>query len=320
MLITAIVMVVVLAVALTTSSLAWFSATQSNVTASGGSFTASTATGSGVNIAISKSLEGFSNSVELDKASKTQAMLPLCLNTALTTSLAEDDPIVKFDTAEVNNAFFQKKSIQSYDFKLDYVNTISETGENKVAVTPKNTSKPFYYDAIYLVNYDQSNELRSISLSLDCTLSKGSNTDNLAFPVAMIRISRSGTGKNEWTEVEHFVLVLDTKNSGTYTIHDLRSLKTNESVKDYSDELLTSKALPVNYDVEPVTVDETSKIFVENISIDFTNNGADNGLAVAGGEFAKIDILMWFDGNGLNASSQQTIANFNIKIDGPDNA
>lgn len=57
MLITTIVMMLVLAVALTTSSLAWFTASQATVSATGGTFTATTA-GSATNIGLAQATDG----------------------------------------------------------------------------------------------------------------------------------------------------------------------------------------------------------------------------------------------------------------------
>jgi flagellar basal body-associated protein FliL len=56
MFITTIVMMLVLAIALTTSSLAWFSSSQGSVTANAAEFTAGTADGTSVNLKIRSDL------------------------------------------------------------------------------------------------------------------------------------------------------------------------------------------------------------------------------------------------------------------------
>lgn len=313
MLITAIVMVVVLAVALTTSSLAWFSATQSNVTASGGSFTASTATGSGVNIAISNDMVSFKSKINLDKLDT--ALIPMCVNTSLTTSLEGTDlsKQVMLDTAEVNNNYFKESTINTCDVKLDY------TDGNRVIASTLASTKHYYYDAIYLVNYDQSNTLDSITLNLSGNISHeaGSKATEYATPVSLIRVSRSGNGEN-WSQVNFFVVVLDGSNA--YTVYDLRSL---DGSADYSEDLLTAKATTSieNIHSTVATKAEGFMTFEANEMVfDFSNGGEGTGLAAGGTEFAKIDILMWFDGNGLNSNSQQTKVEFNVEIKGPDNA
>lgn len=314
MLITAIVMVVVLAVALTTSSLAWFSATQNNVTASGGSFTASTATGSGVNIAISNDMVSFKSKINLDKLDT--GLIPMCVNTGLATTLGGTNlsKQVMLDTAEVNNNYFKENTIHGYDIQLDY------TDGNRVIASTLTSTSQYYYDAIYLVNYDQSNALDSITLNISGTISheSGSKATEYATPVSLIRVSRSGNGEN-WSQVNFFVVVLDGSNA--YTVYDLRSLDGSE---DYSDDLLTSKATPSSDDnihgSHATTAEGFMTFEASDMVFNFSNGSEGTGLAAGGTEFAKIDILMWFDGNGLNSSSQQTKVEFNVEIKGPENA
>ncbi len=313
MLITAIVMVVVLAVALTTSSLAWFSATQNNVTASGGSFTASTATGSGVNIAISNDMVSFKSNINLDKPAT--AMIPMCVNSKIADTLGGSDlsKQIMLDTAEVNNNYFKESTIYGYDIKLDY------TDGNKVIASTLASTNQYYYDAIYLTNYDQSNALDTITLNLSGTISHadGSKSIDLASPIALIRVSRSGNGEN-WSQVGFFVIVLD--GSQNYTVYDLRSL---DGSADYSDDLLTTKALPSNdnthTDIITNKINDAIEFTAKDIVFNFASGNL-SGLAAGGNEIAKIDILMWFDGNGLNSSSQQTKVEFDIEIKGPEGA
>ena len=79
------------------------------------------------------------------------------------------------------------------------------------------------------------------------------------------------------------------------------------------DDLLTSSALAnADTDVTGAVVDgkfEVTATFV------FDTELAD-GLAINATEIAKIDVLMWYDGNGLKDSTSGTLTAFDLTISG----
>lgn len=309
MLITAIVMVVVLAVALTTSSLAWFSATQNNVTASGGSFTASTATGKNVNIAISDTIKRNGSS-SMTLATPSIKMAPACLNQKLSETLMSEDNSnaqIKLDTAQINRLHFKAADIKQEVLTLDVADS------EGIADTNISSGELYYYDAIYIQNNDEVNLLDKITVTIESKIEQNVDSTKSATPVALLRLSRSGETNDSWTQVDCFVAVLD--GSGNYTVYDLNSLK---GLEEYSEGLRTSLAKKETIEcVVPTIPKETDN--TKNISsytFDFTKDGSVDGLAAGCEEWAKLDILMWFDGCTLDASSQQTLVNFDIKIEG----
>ena len=298
MLITSIVMVVVLAVALTTSSLAWFSATQSTVTAESGEFTAATTKSGNVNIAISKSLSSFKDKVQLDR--QTTTLIPVCLNSDLAT-LLNNASTIKFDTAKVQNEYFQPTSINQKTILLDTANG---------AVNSAESTDFYYYDSIYLVNYDATSALKKINITVSGSLTKGEGIDALATPVAIIRLTSRGISTDEsWANQQYVVLCLD--GSGNYTVCDLFTHKAENDDNMYSDTYLAASCKKeTNYGINTVTYTAENGKFSSSISFDNVN------LAAGGKGFAKIDILMWLDGNTLDATTQKMVTNFALEITG----
>lgn len=291
-------MVVVLAVALTTSSLAWFSATQSTVTAESGKFTAATTTSGNVNIAISKSLSSFKDKVQLD--TPTTTLIPVCLNSDIATLLTSDS-IIKFDTAKVQNEYFQPTSIDQKSILLDTANG---------AVSNTESTDYYYYDSIYLVNYDATSALKKINITVSGSLVKGDGIDALATPVAIIRLTTRGISTDEpWANQQYVVLCLD--GTGNYTVCDLYSHRAETDDKMYSDTYLASACKKeANAGLNTVTYTADKGTFTSSISFDNVN------LAAGGKGFAKIDILMWLDGNTLDATTQKMVTNFALEITG----
>ena len=289
MLITTIVMMLVLAVALTTSSLAWFSASQNNVTATGGSFTAATSTATGVNIAISDELASYRGSMSL--ATAPTGLKPMCLKEEPTSGH------VYFNGALMNGPHFKADSV--------YIDDIDLT----TATHEKLSTENYYYDTIYLVNLDQTNALKQISIKVSAEITQSASGKTTAIPVALLRVSRKTPAAGEWTAVGYQILVLNA--DGKYTIKDMSGFG---SISDTThDDLLTSSALAnADTDVTGAVVDgkfEVTATFV------FDTELAD-GLAINATEIAKIDVLMWYDGNGLKDSTSGTLTAFDLTISG----
>lgn len=309
MLITAIVMVVVLAVALTTSSLAWFSATQNNVTASGGSFTASTgSSSSNVNISLSRDMTSWKNGISLLKQGID--MLPVCVNKPNESAVFEGDfNSFKLDTGRTVNAYFKPDTIAQQEVLLD--NTFDSEGN----FIPKESSNNahYYQDAILLVN-NETAILKNLDIEIKTTIKRIAVSAEFATPVAMIRVSKLGSDKKSWTQLDSNVLVLNEIN-GKYIVYDLFSLYEANSDFDY---------LIDDYSINNATNSTQSSSYSPSISdsdnLEMTADGVitlslgDEGLSV--NDIVKIDIVMWYDGNGLSTYSQKTITNFDLTITG----
>lgn len=309
MLITAIVMVVVLAVALTTSSLAWFSATQNNVTASGGSFTASTgSSSSNVNISLSRDMTSWKNGISL--LGQGIDMLPVCVNKPNESAVFEGDfNSFKLDTGRTVNAYFKPDTIAQQEVLLD--NTFDSEGN----FIPKESSNNahYYQDAILLVN-NETAILKNLDIGIKTTITRIAESAEFATPVAMIRVSKLGSDKKSWTQLDSNVLVLNEIN-GKYIVYDLFSLYEANSDFDY---------LIDDYSINNATNSTQSSSYSPSISssdnLEMTADGVitlslgDEGLSV--NDIVKIDIVMWYDGNGLSTYSQKTITNFDLTITG----
>ena len=179
MLITTIVMMLVLAVALTTSSLAWFSASQQTVTANGGTFTARAVDSTNVNIALADALDGtWSNSIAL--ASYNPTMDPACPTAEISTS------------ADLTSLTFHSARIQDGKFQVDANNKLGNQtvtfSKNEVAQAQTEgadfTSAQVYTNSIYVISYDDINKLGSLDVSLKAKLEKD------AVPVVYVRMTK----------------------------------------------------------------------------------------------------------------------------------
>lgn len=310
MLITAIVMVVVLAVALTTSSLAWFSATQNNVTASGGSFTASTgSSASNVNISLSRDMSSWKNGIAL--LQQSTEMLPVCVNKPTENAVFEGDfDSFKLDTGKTVNAYFKPDTIAQQEVLLD--NTFD--GENYIPKGNSNQSH-YYQDAILLIN-NETAVLRNLEFAIKTTITKTSETAEFANPIALIRVSKLDSANKSWTQLDAEVITLSEVN-GRYIVYDLYSLYNANSDFDY---------LIDNYAIINATTSTQSSSYNPTVSaptddgLKMTSNGTitlslgDDGLSNK--DIVKIDIVMWYDGNGLNTYSQNTVTEFDLTITG----
>lgn len=300
MLITAIVMVVVLAVALTTSSLAWFSATQNDVTAANGTFTAATQSAENVNIAISKTTSGYAASCNLDKANI--ALMPVALKSQLN---FETESKISFNSAKVTGSHFDpSEEMISNSGDIDLNDDDGSTDEAK-----SNTYA--YRDTVYLVNYDSQNALSKLTIKLDTTLTAVEGK-TLPIPVVLLKVSRGSVGS--WTNVGYIVFVLDStaSPSANYTVYDF--VTNMQGKTPLSEEVSTSKVNRVAGSTNALgTLATKNKDGSFTASNDFT---FENGLGVNATEICKIDVVMWFDGEALSSGSQGAAASFNLTFTG----
>ena len=296
MLITAIVMVVVLAVALTTSSLAWFSASQNDVTATGGSFKAAKTSSDNVNIAISDTLGNFRSTGSL--STKTGPLLPACPTAQINTFPSE--------------MIFNSRRVIGGNFSMDANGLENETinfDVDKGGETVTSDDAQFYYqDALYVVNYDDTTAVNSITLNIESKVTAATGFEK-ATPFMLVRLAkRSAVTDSPWSEVGYNVVKLDTTADG-YIAYDFADLTASADVKQSSQ---TQANIEANRFPAVVSTAETKENFDLVASLTFSNLA----LAVSAGEYLKIDIVMWFDGAALNASTQQTNVAFMMTVTG----
>lgn len=303
MLITSIVMVVVLAVALTTSSLAWFSASQNDVTAVNGTFTAATQSAENVNIAISKTTSGYAASCDLDKANIS--LMPVALKSQLNFDTVDTESKISFNSAKVTGSHFDPSE-----------NMISDSGDINLndddgSTDAAKSNAYAYRDTVYLVNYDSQNALSKLTIKLDTTLTAAEGK-TLPIPVVLLKVSRGTVGS--WTNVGYIVFVLDSTDSPSakYTVYDfVTNMKGKTAL---SEEVSTSKVNRVSG-----TTNATGTLATKNEDGSFTASNDftfENGLAVNATEICKIDVVMWFDGEALSSGSQGAAASFNLTFTG----
>jgi|GEM_PF-3878521 len=207
MFITTIVMMLVLAVALTTSSLAWFSSANSSVTATAATFTAKTKSDS-VALKISNTQNNFGNSIALYKteannnvvtsiSQKLQPLIPVnplvSANGVIENGWKGAGVTHKIEGGEdvtvqpsyngyvwPNKIDFNSAELDGNgNFKIDKstdVNTFNITG-----YTDNNVEKyPFFYKSFYIKNADQVTSIDNLvfDVKVDMTADAGEYTAN----------------------------------------------------------------------------------------------------------------------------------------------
>lgn len=168
MLITTIVMMLVLAVALTTSSLAWFSASQANVTATGGQFTAETA-GTAANIGVANSINAtnWKSTSPMEVFSESDLMPVVAINElpiSLAAPLSESKTLA---TLKDENAFNGANYMDAGDTQWFPLNTANPATNYALGSQG--------HHAIYANNLDK-NSTTITSLTVKLTLATTSET------------------------------------------------------------------------------------------------------------------------------------------------
>lgn len=181
MFITTIVMMLVLAVALTTSSLAWFSSANISVTASSATFYARTNAGSNVSLKISRTtgtwltsipLVGGSDSGSMVGVIPTKALVPTVDTAPTFTGLTNQDNSPRavtwadykwdgnmvFNSAKINNE--TSKFVITAAGTPNEVTTIGADGFTKTG------SAGVYYDNFFIYNADKIADINALTFSL----------------------------------------------------------------------------------------------------------------------------------------------------------
>lgn len=125
----------------------------------------------------------------------------------------------------------------------------------------------------------------------------------------LVRLAkRSAEADSPWNEVAYKVVKLDTTADG-YIAYDFANLTASSDGKQSSE---TQANIEENRFTAVTSTAEPSENFDLVASLTFS----DLALAVSAREYLKIDIVMWFDGAALNASTQQTNVAFMMTVTG----
>jgi len=180
MFITTIVMMLVLAVALTTSSLAWFSSANISVTANAATFYASTNAGTNVSLKISRTTGTWDTKIQLKSGSDagsmvgvipTKALVPTVAEAPTFTGLTKQDksprPVTWADYKWDGNMVFNSAKINNETSTF----VIAETGANAVTTIgadgfAKMGSTGVYYDNFFIHNADKIADINALTFSL----------------------------------------------------------------------------------------------------------------------------------------------------------
>lgn len=167
MFITTIVMMLVLAVALTTSSLAWFSASNASVTASSATFKAQAAS-SNVNLKISKTPNSWGNSIKLASGNTEGSMDPLIPTAALVPTYSDGNYI--WNSAIVLNG--ASASLGSF--------VIDDSNKPNVPQVSRGGSNGFYYDYFYIHNADAQTSINELYFEVQSQTKVGEDSSDTA--------------------------------------------------------------------------------------------------------------------------------------------
>lgn len=154
MFITTIVMMLVLAVALTTSSLAWFSATNASVTAAAATFKAQAAS-SNINLKISKTTSSWGNTINLTSGDMTSGSMEALIPTEALKPTYDSGYVWK-PTVQLNGAKVGSES----KFIIDDANPVSNPDVTRGA------SNGYYYDYFYIHNADSQTPINKLNFKV----------------------------------------------------------------------------------------------------------------------------------------------------------
>ena len=293
MLITTIVMMLVLAVALTTSSLAWFSASQATVTASGGSFTASTSN-KVVALGISKSNGDFGDSITFADLAKTE-MQPLCMTTELKTAL---------DTPATTVADAQALNLNSVLVKtVGGIESFVTKNEEDTSVVTTVTLESVKLSSVYVTNLEQGAVVKDLKVNVNVTIPSKSNR-----LVILGTYSDVPGNANEGVIKGYFVLVVSSSGTQTYTIHTFGDSDHHQTITNSNGwQTAATKAITVS----SAAADSYELVKeITGVNLQPSSNTAEDAIHTL-----RFDLYAWYDGVDLKSttSGAETLVNFQFE-------
>lgn len=285
MLITTIVMLLVLAVALTTSSLAWFTASQATVTATGGQFTATTSN-SVVALGISDTNYDFGPSMEFRAKSD---MNPLCMTDELKSALDEKQHTTALEALNLNGVLVKTvNGIETF-----YVGNIdnSKLSDNKLS-------------PVYVTNQEQGSVVKDVKVAAHVTAPDKAN--NLVMLITYSKVA----GNDETSNIEgYFVLVVSSiSGKTTYTVHTF-------SEDDNGTAITTASGWTENADTH-INGDSGDGEYtlvgtVSGIDLQPTSNTAEDAVHTV-----RFDIYAWYDGVELKSTTSGAVTYVDFQFEG----
>lgn len=285
MLITTIVMMLVLAVALTTSSLAWFSASQATVTANNGTFTAKTA-GSAANIGVASALDATNWKSSADMTvTGSNALVPLCAIAALPQNLTADLEKAK-TLADIADA--------------ELLNGANFLNDGSVQWFPLNTGNELYKKAL-------SSQANSVIFA--------KNLDNNGTNVTTLKVTLTITSDTVNAAAPNFYIVLST-GDGTSVLRTAVISKVNGYVAFDFSSASSSESNPlllsaVDSDANRQTADIVSIENTQNASqsVTFTN------LEWTPGTVYAVHVYAWYEGETLDVTTDGCTHEYKLDLE-----
>ena len=218
LLITSIVMMLVVAVALSTATYAWFTSS-TRVDAQAVTLTAATMGGEAILITHNADGSGASDHIELAETAKTLYPATPVAKTAFTTGLAAAY------TAAASAASGQEAAAFATSFETQFQNLLNDGSGGYVVPTLTGTDASYYMDTFYVFNYGfQSTTLVP---TVNITYDSSSNTATMAAKSARIAIiERVGTEVTLNTSIA--------SNLGSYSIKGIWQFDTSANAAVYT--------------------------------------------------------------------------------------
>ena len=292
MLITTIVMMLVLAVALTTSSLAWFSASQATVTASGGSFTASTSNNV-VALGISMTNGDFGDSISFADLAKTE-MKPLCMTTELKRALDTSDTTVAAAQALFLNSVLVKtvNGVESF---------LTKNGEESSVTTV--TLESVKLSSVYVTNLEQGAVVKDLEVNVNVTVPSTSNR------LVILGTYSDVLGSNDTGVIKgYFVLVVSSSTVQTYTVHTFGDSDHNTPITNSNSwQEGATKAITVSSAAESYELVKT----IAGVNLQPSSVTDENAIHTL-----RFDLYAWYDGVDLKSTTSGAVTSVNFQFKG----
>lgn len=346
MFITTIVMMLVLAVALTTSSLAWFSASNASVTATAATFKAQAAS-SNVNLKISKTTSSWGNTINLIPGDLTSGSMEALIPTEALKPTYDDGYVWK-PTIQLNGAKVGSES----NFIIDSANHVSNP------TVTRGASNGYYYDYFYIHNADSQTPINKLNFKVQSKTSVAEGSGDTACRAYAIMIlfkavdvtvnsnvpanaannagkmvvasgalsveenevkATSDAGYLAWVPFAAFSY--SPKSSYEWQYADLD--KQTEGVFDYNNANILSLDTQIA-DADFATATATGNAFtLDSASLKTLNSKSgtqddDSDFSMRAKETYRVDFYYWLDGLDLDEFKDETQAEVSIQIEIPE--
>lgn len=294
MLITTIVMMLVLAVALTTSSLAWFSASQATVTASGGSFTASTSNNV-VALGISKTNGAFGDSISF--TAKTE-MKPLCMTSELKAKLDAYGSEPAVNVTDVENLNLNSVFVKTVNGVESF---LTKNGEESSVSTV--TLESVKLSSVYVTNLEQGAVVKDLKVNVNVTVPSESNR------LVILGTYSDVPGSNDTGVIKgYFVLVVSSSTVQTYTVHTFGDSDHHQAITNSNSwQEDATKAITVSSAAGSYELVKT----IAGVNLQPSSVTEENAIHTL-----RFDLYAWYDGVDLKSTTSGAVTLVNFQFEG----